>query len=110
LGNVDPDSPLFQSAVAACRKYLPGGGPPALSPAQQAAAAKAMLSFASCMRRTGVPSFPDPNGHGTFPLNSISGLDPNSPLLLRAFSACQSLEPKVGPRISFGQGNVAERG
>ena len=27
-GNVDPSSPQFQAAMAACRKYLPGGGPP----------------------------------------------------------------------------------
>ena len=27
-GSVDPSSPQFQAAMAACRKYLPGGGPP----------------------------------------------------------------------------------
>jgi hypothetical protein len=100
-GNVDPDSPQFQSAMQACRKYLPGGGPPTLTPAQQAEAAKAMLRFATCMRSNGVPSFPDPNGEGRFPLGSLSELDPNSPLVQSAFKACESLEPKVGPRIEL---------
>ena len=48
-GNVDPSSTQFQSALQACRKFLPGGGPPALTPAQQAEHAKAMASFAACM-------------------------------------------------------------
>jgi hypothetical protein len=109
-GNVNPSSPQFQAALRACEKDIPGGGPPSLTPAQQAVAAKAMLSFAGCMRRNGEPGFPDPDGDGRFPLGAISGLDPNSPPLQRAFNACQSLEPKVGPRISFTQGNVAERG
>jgi hypothetical protein len=100
-GNVDPSSPQFQSALQACRKYLPGGGPPTLTPAQQAEAAKAMLRFATCMRADGVPSFPDPNGEGRFPLNSMNQLDPNSPLVQSAFKACESLEPKIGPRIAF---------
>lgn len=102
-GNVNPDSPQFQAAMQACRKFLPGGGPPALTPAQQATAAKGMLSFASCMRENGVSSFPDPNGEGHFPLGTISKLDPSTPLFQSAFKSCESLEPKVGPRITFGK-------
>jgi hypothetical protein len=100
-GNVDPSSPQFQRAMQACRKFLPGGGPPALTPAQQAEAAKANLAFAVCMRQNGVPSFPDPNGQGFFPVASLSGLDPNSPLVQTAFKACESLEPKVGPHLQL---------
>ena len=103
-GNVDPDSSQFQAAMQACRKFLPGGGPPALTPAQQAAASKAMLSFASCMRKDGVPGFPDPDGQGRFPFGSISKLDPTTPLFQSAFKSCAPLEPKVGPRIEFGAG------
>lgn len=101
-GNVDPDSSQFQAAMQACRKFLPGGGPPTLTPAQQAEAAKAMLNFATCMRKKGVPAFPDPNGQGRFPFASIGKLDPTAPLFQSAFKSCQSLEPKVGPRIAFG--------
>ena len=32
----NPGSPQFQAAQAACQKLLPGGGPPQLSPVQQA--------------------------------------------------------------------------
>jgi hypothetical protein len=109
IGNADPNSPKFQAAMQACRKYLPGGPPP-LSQAEQAAAARAMVAFASCMRTHGVPSFPDPNSQGLIPLSAMNGIHPNSPLVLTAFKACESLEPKVGPRIEFGGGgNVAER-
>jgi hypothetical protein len=103
-GNVDPSSPQFQAALAACRKFLPGGGPPTLTPAQEAAASKAMLSFAACMRRHGVPNFPDPSGSGLFPFAGLKGLDPTSPAFQAAFKSCESLEPKVGPRIEFGGG------
>ena len=101
-GNVDPGSPQFQAAMQACRKYLPGGGPPALTPAQRAEAAKAMAAFAACMRKNGVSSFPDPNGQGTFPPGSLARLDPSTPLVETAFKACESLESKVGPRIELG--------
>jgi len=101
-GNVNPDSTQFQAALQACRKFLPGGGPPALTPAQQAEAAKAMLSFASCMRKNGVPGFPDPNGEGRFPLGILGKLGSSPPALARAYQSCASLEPKVGPRIEFG--------
>jgi hypothetical protein len=101
-GNVDPSSSQFQAAMQACRRFLPGGGPPALTPAEQAEHAKAMLSFAVCMRKHGVASFPDPDGEGRFPLGSLGKLDPNAPMFESAFRACESLEPKVGPRIGFG--------
>jgi hypothetical protein len=88
--------------MQACRKYLPGGGPPALTPAQRAEAAKGMVAFASCMRKNGVSSFPDPTGQGTFPPGSLARLDPNTPVVHTAFKDCESLEPTVGPRIEFG--------
>ena len=30
-----------------------------------------------------------------------NGIDPSAPLVQSAFKVCQSLEPKVGPRIGF---------
>jgi hypothetical protein len=102
FSGVDPGSPQFQSAMQACRKFLPGGGPPTLTPAQQAAHAKWMASFASCMRKKGVPSFPDPNGQGMFSPAALEQLDPSSPVFQTAYKACLSLMPKVGPRLAFG--------
>lgn len=62
-----------------------------------------MTKFAQCMRAHGVPDFPDPNPGGTppFPASSIEKLDPGSPQLQAAFKACESREPKVGPRVTF---------
>jgi hypothetical protein len=101
-GHVDPSSPQFRAAMQACRKLLPGGGPPALTPAQEAEHAKAMASFAACMRKRGVPRFPDPNGQGMFSLGSIKGLDPATPLFQSAFKVCAPLQGNAGPRIDFG--------
>ena len=57
FNGVDPSSPQFQSALQQCRKFLPGGGPLTLTPAQQAAHAKGMANFAGYAqeRRAGLP-------------------------------------------------------
>jgi hypothetical protein len=102
ITGADPASPQFQAALNACRKYLPGGGPPALTPAQQAEARWAYTRFAACMRSHGVPGFPDPNGAGFFPPGSLQKIGPGSPTVTKAFRTCESLEPKVGPRLSLG--------
>src|SRR5271154_546146 len=103
ITGTDPGSAQFQAALQACRKDMPGGGPPSLAPAQQAEWDRAMTRFASCMRANGVPSFPDPNpgASAPFPAGSISNLDPGSPQVQTAFNACESREPKVGPRVGF---------
>jgi hypothetical protein len=97
-GNVDPGAPQFRAAMQACRDYLPGGGAPSLTPAEQAEWAKAMARFAACMRKNGVPSFPTPQ-LGKPPAGG--GVDPGAPNVQTAFDACKSLEPNVGPRIAF---------
>jgi hypothetical protein len=101
ISAADPGSPQLQDAQAACRTLLPGGGPPTLSPAQEAERAKGLATFAGCMRRHGVPNFPDPNGQGQFPLGSIDQLDTNSTFFQAAYAACRSLFPKLGPQIRF---------
>jgi hypothetical protein len=102
-GNVDPSSPQFQAAMQACRKYLPGGGPPRMTPAQQAVWAKAMTRFAACMRQNGAPSFPDPSPSGIFPQGALAKIGPSSPLAQEAFAACESLEPRAGPQLQLGR-------
>lgn len=79
-------------AQAACQKYLPGGGPPALTPAQQAAQVRALVAAARCMRRNGVPHFPDPNAQGEFPAQAQ--IDKASPVFQAAMAKCQMLIPK----------------
>jgi hypothetical protein len=49
--------PALRTAQTACAEYLPPKGPPSALSANQKAAA---LANAECMRKHGVPNFPDP--------------------------------------------------
>jgi hypothetical protein len=87
--DVDPNSPQFQQAAQACRSLSPvqqnGEGAP--NPEQQ----EQILRFVKCMRKNGVPDFPDPTKGGGVIVGS--GIDPNSPQFKSAMQACQSLLP-----------------
>ena len=84
--------PAFEAAAKACAKLLPGGGgpPPPLTAEQKRQA----LQFSQCMRKHGVPNFPDP----TFPTGSgaagkvsshlPAGVDPSSPAFQQAAAKC----------------------
>ena len=58
VNQLDPNSPAFLRAYAACRKDAPKGGigPPAPTVAQLRFA----LAFAQCMHKHGFPQFPEP--------------------------------------------------
>jgi len=98
ISGADPESRQFQSAMQACRKYLPGGGPPAMTPAQRATWAAGLARFAACIRRHGVPSFPDPDGDGGLPLGTLGQSFVQSSAFQRAYAACKSLLPS-GPGL-----------
>jgi hypothetical protein len=88
---VDPQSPAFQKAEKACRKYTPNGGK-APSPAEQAKAQAAALKFSACMRSHGLPKFPDPqfsSGRTSLKVGRTSGIDPSSRVFQAAQKACQ---------------------
>jgi hypothetical protein len=88
----------FQSAMQACRSYLPNGGHPT---ATQTAQAKAQaLAMSRCMRSHGVPNFPDPQfttgpGGGVGVRLGGPGIDPNSPAFQAAQKACGSIFGKA---------------
>jgi hypothetical protein len=86
-------SPAFQSAEAACRQVLPGGGPPRQSAAQRQAQTVAGLAFARCLRSHGFPNFPDPTSSGqiTHEMLANAGIDPRQPAVLQAADACVSV-------------------
>ena len=92
----------LQAAQIACRKLLPGGGPPALSPAQLAERANGLAANARCKRKHGVPNFPDPDGEGEFPTGSLEQLDTGSTFFQAADRVCQPVFPKTGPQMRFG--------
>jgi hypothetical protein len=101
---VDPSSPAFKAARAKCQKFMGGIGPTPGSTTHPSAQWLAkMVKAAQCMRRLGVPDFPDPTT--TVPslpgfvgvISDIEGaifvfpatLDTQSPAFTRAAAACQ---------------------
>jgi hypothetical protein len=53
-------------------------------------------AFSSCMRKNGVPNFPDPDSRGGLTINGGSGLNPSSPQFKQAQSACSKYLPNGG--------------
>ncbi len=80
--------PAVVHAEKACKEYMPPSGPPPRISATQKAA---MLASARCMRKHGVPSFPDPNFSGNQINIGEGGVNPDSPAFKRAAAACGGL-------------------
>lgn len=97
--DLDPQSPAYQAALQSCKSLEPpgfgGGG------SQSLANQNKLLQFVSCMRKNGVPNFPDPTSSGTMRITSGNGVDPNSPSFKSAMQSCQKLLPGGGTG-SFG--------
>lgn len=89
--DLNPRSPRFQAANQACKKLLPFGGESGPPTAAQLAG---LTKFAACMRQHGFPSFPDPNGQGTFVLHNI---DPGGSPFQSAQRTCNSIAHYSGP-------------
>jgi len=103
---IDPSSPAFKAARAKCQKLMPGGGPLDLGSTTHPTARwlAHMISVAHCMRRHGVPSFPDPTttvpsmplAGGGGVVSDIDGvvfafsqtIDTQSPAFVRAAAVC----------------------
>jgi hypothetical protein len=54
-------------------------------------------AYSACMRKNGVPKFPDPDSEGRLLLRAGpgTGIDPESPQFKAAAKACQKLAPKA---------------
>ena len=92
LHNYGPDNPRIQAAMNACGQLLPSGN----GGGEQISVADRIdyLEAAACMRRHGLPNFPDPafqNNSVTF--NIPSSINKNSPVALRAITTCRKLIP-----------------
>jgi hypothetical protein len=90
--SIDPNSPVWQAAVGACRDLQPPGftGGGERSAAQQSAA----LRFAQCIRENGVTDFPDPvNGEPLVDTNRIpsAATDRGMSILNAAMQKCGDL-------------------
>lgn len=102
-GKIDRSSAAYKQALAACKTLEPtnktgvdqpqrgpiSGGPPP-SGAPQPIGVKntaALQEYVSCMRRSGVPAFPDPNPSGMF------DADPSDPKVSAANKTCEKYLP-----------------
>lgn len=90
---INPQSPAYQSAYKACAKLQPGGNVQRPGPTESDKLAA--LRWAGCLRKHGMPNFPDPttsSGEGLgyrgllFPVGP--GFDPHSPAFKQATAAC----------------------
>ena len=100
---VDPNSPQFRAANNACKHLLPNEGVPSGGPTISLADRADYLKGAACMRSHGFPQFPDPvfeNNTVTFPYNSRSPIDTNSPQYKEAVTICEKLIPAGLPYSS----------
>jgi hypothetical protein len=81
------NSPQFEKAQSECAKLMPAAAPPQLVPHKVGP----LLAFAKCMRKHGVPSFPDPDSQGHFHQSSLREADPYSSLFQTATETCRPL-------------------
>jgi len=82
---VDPSSPAFQAAKAACISIVPGLAQRSAVTAQDLAAG---VKLAACMRSHGFPGFPDPTSQNVFDLPT--SINTNASSYQSAFNTCQS--------------------
>ena len=61
------DVPAVQQACGSILDQLPGASPTSAPP--DSAQFRILLSFASCMRHSGITDWPDPDANGQFPLD-----------------------------------------
>lgn len=102
LGGAPPTGAQGEAALAACKKYTPGGSE---TPAEQAAALAKAVKFAQCMRTHGEPNFPDPESNGQFNFTPQDNIDSSSPQFQTAQNACQSLDPGLQLNVGGGSGS-----
>lgn len=96
---IDPNSSQFQAAQQACHALQPGGQAGkggSFDPAK-------IAPWAACIRKHGVPNFPDPTNTGEgMKIALPAGIDPNT--LQPAMQACQSLNPGGMIQMTAGGG------
>jgi hypothetical protein len=86
-GGPNQNSPQVKKAKQACKSQEPPGIQD--DPAQVAQDQKEWLKFAQCMRRNGIPDFPDPqDGRLLVPKDRINV---NSPQFKKALNACRDV-------------------
>ncbi len=88
--------PALLHAENVCKAYLPPSGPP---PAVSESQRERAIANAECMRKHGVPNFPDPTFSGGQGNAGLGGVNPESPAFKQAAAACG--DEGTGGQISF---------
>ena len=102
---INVNSSQFRAADAACKRLLPSGstGPTQAEVQQEWSEFR---SFARCMRRHGVPNWPDPQPRSatdprpTFAVGPQSPVNPDSPQIKSKLPDCSSLVKTANPNRS----------
>lgn len=92
---VDQESAEFRKGQEACKQYL-GSAAKVKEDAASQWTVENKLKYADCMRKNGLPSFPDPDKNGQMVLPR--SLDPESEQFKSAESACAQFGPQNMPR------------
>jgi hypothetical protein len=105
---IDRNSSQYQAAARVCQHLLPSRST-ATSQAEVQQEWREFRSFARCMRRHGVPSWPEPQPRSatdprpTFnvqPVDPQSPINPNSPQIKSKLPDCESLLKTANPNRS----------
>lgn len=84
---IEPNSPAFKSAQEACQSLAPSGLQSQSGGSSDTQ--EQVLRFARCMRKNGVPKFPDPDvSEGGGVTMQLPGVDTNSPEFQAAQQTC----------------------
>jgi hypothetical protein len=98
---VDPNSPQYAAAYKACKHLLPNNGAPSQGQSITPAGQADYLKAAACMRKHGIPDFPDPTfRNGAVSFNSRTPIDTNASQYKYALAICQKLIPAGLPYSS----------
>jgi hypothetical protein len=92
---LDSSTPQFKAAQSACQNLLPKGGNDSPTPGGQAKLhVKDAVKFAACMRKNGVPDFPDPGIDASgLTWGKPATTKTHSPPFKAAEEACKKLLP-----------------
>jgi hypothetical protein len=85
-------SPQVQAAQMHCQPQAAAAGFTHTA-AQIRQHVKQLIAFAACMRKHGVPNFPDPNSQGAIVASQGSNWNPSSPQFQAAQKVCAYLNP-----------------
>lgn len=95
--HIDPASPQFKRAQAACKRFSPEGKGVGMTPAEHAKALAAMTRYVECMRKHGIAMADPFNGpNGGVGIVLPRSVDPSSQLYKQADAACRRFVPGGG--------------